>query len=546
MKDKKVEDFELLRNEARLITILNHNLKAKLDLYIKYIGLTKETMTKSISNKDASIAIFNSYIDEIKKDYDNEKNYLSIYQSLLDDYFNELSNRKPILNKIINEEFTLNYYKDKSENIIKGLKESIKSSKEFSIFREPKRDSLVDTKIGNKEIEKTTEELQQCMLYECKNYNKFKHKIKKSNYLISEMKKNIAILKKYLEDEKSKNKNDDKMDNISNAPTNENEESIIKTKNTFKIERKNIKHLTHRNILKLELDEGSDEERAHNKSTEDNRGFISNRIKEKAQKLTNYKKRKSIKKLPKIILKRRNSIITHFIKVEDLFNVSIEEGENEKIIEEELHSDDESNFENKIKQKKQMSKDCLEEIRKTIPSINLKQIEYNKLRAIKEVDRYSIQRRKFKKYYIKELKSKIEQMNNKVNLLEQKEKDMKEIIKNYKEKYQQIKLIKDTLSAYRKRLSGLLEPIHNLDNIKEEENECQDFFDSDSEEKEKEEEKGKEQEKDIKKKYNININNNDFKVSFIYGKRSKKKMENKFFKNNLKEKTKKIKRAKSK
>jgi hypothetical protein len=190
-------------------------LKAKLDLYIKYIGLTKETMTKSISNKDASIAIFNSYIDDIKKDYDilkidYEKNYLFIYQSLLDNYFDEISMGKPILNQNINEEFTLNYYKDKSENIIKGLKESIKSSKEFSIFREPKRDSLVDTKIGNKEIEKTTEELQQCMLYECKNYNKFKHKIKKSNYLISEMKKNIAILKKYLEDEKSKNKNDDK------------------------------------------------------------------------------------------------------------------------------------------------------------------------------------------------------------------------------------------------------------------------------------------------------------------------------------------------
>jgi len=200
-----------------------------------------------------------------------------------------------------------------------------------------------------------------------------------------------------------------------------------------------------------------------------------------------------------------------------------------------------------------MKNDYFDKIRQTIPEINLKQIEYNKLRAIKEVDRYSIQRRKYKKYNIKELKSKIEQMNYKANLLEQKEKVMKEFIKKNKENYQQFKLVKDTLSAYRKRLSGPINLMPNIDLIKEEENDLKDFFDSDNEEEKKEKEKGNEiekekveLEKEIKKKEKINKNNIDFKVSFIYGKGSKKKMEDKFFKNNLKEKTKKRNRAKSK
>ena len=300
MKDKKFQDFELLRNKASLTAILNQCLKAKLDMYKKYIDLTKETMTKSISNEGTSIKIFNSYIKEIQKDYDilktdYENNYLSKYQSLLDNYFDEINMGKPVLHQYINEEFTLKYFIDKSESVIRGLKDSIKLSKEFSIFREPKRDSLVETTIGNKEIEKTSDELQQCMLYECKNCNKFKYKIKKSNYLISEMKKNISILKKYLEDEKSKNKKDDKIDTISNEPTNENEENIILSKGTFKIERNNLEHFTKRSILKLELDEISDEERAHNKSDEDNRGLISNRKKKIAQKFGNITKKNPLR-----------------------------------------------------------------------------------------------------------------------------------------------------------------------------------------------------------------------------------------------------------
>ena len=103
---------------------------------------------------------------------------------------------KPVLKQIRAEEFALDYLKDEKDCIIKLLKKSVKSSKEFHLFREPRRDSLIDTKKGNKEIEITTSELQQNMLYECKKCNKYTHKIKKYNYQKKEIKKNIELLKK--------------------------------------------------------------------------------------------------------------------------------------------------------------------------------------------------------------------------------------------------------------------------------------------------------------------------------------------------------------
>ena len=66
---------------------------------------------------------------------------------------------KPILGQMRNEEFSLEYLKMKSNDIISGLKQSIKQSREYHLFREPKRNSLVDNKKGNKEIEKLTTEL---------------------------------------------------------------------------------------------------------------------------------------------------------------------------------------------------------------------------------------------------------------------------------------------------------------------------------------------------------------------------------------------------
>ena len=65
--------------------------------------------------------------------------------------------------------------------------------------------------------------------------------------------------------------------------------------------------------------------------------------------------KKSLNKVNKTE-KKRNKIIKEFQKVEDLFNSSSEESENEKLIDDELHSDDETVFEKKINNEKKLKK----------------------------------------------------------------------------------------------------------------------------------------------------------------------------------------------
>jgi len=68
-------------------------------------------------------------------------------------------------------------------------------------------------------------------------------------------------------------------------------------------------------------------------------------------------------------------------------------------------------FEKKIKQPKKLTTSHLNEVKQIIPEINLKQIEYNKYKIMKEDDLYSLQRRKFKSQNIEsniqELKKKL-------------------------------------------------------------------------------------------------------------------------------------------
>jgi hypothetical protein len=248
---------------------------------------------------------------------------------------------KPVLNQMRNEEFSLEYLKMKSNDIINGLKSSIKQSREYHLFREPRRDSLVDNKKGNKEIEKLTTELQQNMLYECKKYNKFLNKVKKYEFQKNELNKNIALIKKYMDPEKvnvSSNKSKKKKGLFT---------SVLDVGNKDKDKDKN----------KPKIKKNSDENRGNS---------LGKKI----------KKKKSTKE-----------IIKGFKKVEDLFDISSEE---EKIIDDELHSDDESVFENRISQPVQLSKTYLSEVRQFIPHINLTQIEFNKLKIIGEEDLYSL------------------------------------------------------------------------------------------------------------------------------------------------------------
>ena len=224
MKEKDGKSIDSLMREANETMIINKYLKNKLEFYKKHINLAKDTMTKCFSDKNnSSTDLINAYINEIQKDYDILKsdidnNYYSKYKTLYDECLSDITMGKPVLSQMRNEEFSLEYLKMKSNDIINGLRQSIKQSREYHLFREPKRDSLVDNKKGNKEIEKLTTELQQNMLYECKKYNKFFNKVKKYELKKNELDKNIALIKKYMDTEKVK------------VSTNENTSKISKQK----------------------------------------------------------------------------------------------------------------------------------------------------------------------------------------------------------------------------------------------------------------------------------------------------------------------------
>ena len=496
---------ELIEKKKEVI-LLNKFLENKLSLYKKYVELTKDIMNKfPIDDKDSALKLFNSYIDVINNDYNNlkeeyDKKIDNKYQSLLEESTSDITIGRPILYQYRNEEFYLDYLEKEKEDLITGLKKSVKQSKEFHLFREPKRDILIDIKNGNKEIDKAVNDLQQNMLYECKKCNKFKERKKKYKYQIDEIKKNVKILEKYIKEEKKNIDFDNNIENVKKpslfAPNKNEKEKVIEEENQNK-EKNFIENGMENKIEiengmenKIEIENGMKKENLKEKRKKSPKEFImENKIeneneKEKENGMTNkyfygkidfkqsinialnpnfmknFQKKKESKgddnsrrhssrdknnkkkhggknlKTSIRALNKKNKIISEFEKVEQLFEISIDD-EKEGIIDEELHSDDETVFENRIKKKKDL-KDYLKDLKKTIPEINLKQIEFNKIKIINEADVFSNQRRNYKNQNIeksiKELKKQIVKMKEKLEYIKIKEKYMKEYMEKFKMK----------------------------------------------------------------------------------------------------------------
>lgn len=555
-KQKDNNNIECLAEESYKIMIINKFLESKIKLYKKYIDLTKNTIQNLLDKNISPIKLFDSFINEIKKDYENLNDELQRkypkYKNLIDECSSDMSMGKPVLNQIRAEKFVLDYLITKEEDIINGLKYSIKESKKYHLFREPKRDSLIDYKKSNNQIEKITNEIQQNMLYECKQCNKFSLKIKKFNYKIEEIKKNIRVLKKYLKEEAKNSINNNNEEN--NDAKNE-EKNEIKKKSTFKKFILGKLYLKNSVNIALFNENFGNEEQDQNKSEENNNhDSEDNNIKKTITMKINAKNILNNKLKPN--LKKKNTIIKEFQKVEDLFNISSEEGEDEKLIDDELHSDDESVFEKKIKQPKKLTISYLNQIKKEIPIINLKQIEFNKVKIMDEADIYSLQRRQYKAQNIdnniKDFKKKIERMNEKIAVIQKKEKVMKEYISKIKKKYENLKPMRHQNSVVGQKVKFIKKSLMGVDKITEEENEDdmgEGSFGSDYENEDNEEsDKDKAEKNQIKHKADLkrSIFVGNFKVNVKNNKNLKKSVVDGIFINELGDKIKKEKRAHSK
>ena len=397
--DGESKKIKILADTANKRMTINKYLHKKLEIYQNYNKLTKEIVNKCFTEKkELPLVLFNNYTKTIQNDYEKiKKDYDNIYSkfnSLLEECRSEISMGKPIFDQKKNEEFKMDYLLIQKEDIINSLKKSITLSKQYRLFREPKRDIFVNIKKGNKLSEKTANILRETVLKQCKKCNKFYNNIKLYKSKINGISNNIDLLKKYIEVHK---------------------DFTLRTQNSD-----NKPDILGNYEMKVNLGEKLYiEDKKHNNSDE-NRDC--------------HKSRKN----------KRNETILQFIRVENLFDLPSEEGEDEKIIDDELHSDDDTILEGQIKFPKQLSTSYLSDIKKTIPQFNFSQINFNKGKMNGEVDIYSLQRRqKYKSQdvdiQIREQKKMIDKMTYKLEILKQKESIMKDFVKKLKEKYDEIK-----------------------------------------------------------------------------------------------------------
>ena len=134
---------------------------------------------------------------------------------------------------------------------------------------------------------------------------------------------------------------------------------------------------------------------------------------------------------------KKKGIIPSFAKKDEILIYSSSSvSENDCIIDEELHSDEDVNFESKVQTKKGLFTYYLQNIKSNIPSLNLKQIEYNKQKFHKEVDLYSMERRNKNESLSCLIREKLEK-KKKIKKKMKKNKLKLEKIENYIAKYKQ-------------------------------------------------------------------------------------------------------------
>ncbi len=269
------------------------------------------------------------------------------------------------LNLLKESNFLLQNSLKEKNFLINLLKNNLKQSKEHFIFREEIRENFLENKIdGENFYFDYLFNLQEFLHFKCKKFNFFYNK-------------NIQKLKTKL--------------NLINTIN-----YIKNQKNIKKLFDLNSNQFNHQNLLKIFKRSNSFEKK-----------FLNNE--------NNNKNNSKIE---------ISNILNSFLTIDEIL---ISNENNNIIIEEDLNSDEEISFPNKIKYKYAEYKN--------IPSLNLKQIEYNKYKNQKEIDLYSKERRinsdqneeqiKLIKKNIKKIKKNIKQNEIKIQNFENVIKDFK-------------------------------------------------------------------------------------------------------------------------
>ena len=482
-KQKRKEEIISLAEEAKLKINQNRLLSAQIDNYNNHIQMIKSFMNKCSQNNKITENIHNEnnksklIKNEFKNYYQQLKKFISDlreitnkikqkYEANNDIYFNDVFGDNLPYNQIYLDSFILSYSLQQKFNIIKKLKESINISRDYNIFREPKRETLINVKYGEEYIDDINQEYQRYALYELKQFNKYYNKCQKKLKKINNYKIKIQFFKQiinYYEQTNNGKANDNKQNNMQQLNNNflYNKSGIYNNKND-----KNKKIIIKKNY-KLEKDNNYNSFNLSNYGGMNNDDFgytladlnsyetdqtfnFGNMYNNNLLSLTSINSNKMINEP-----KKKKKI--NFQTVEELFDLSNNEGEKEAIIDNELHSDDEIVFEKKIKSKKKIIVDYLPKIKQQVPNLYFSQIEFNKSKVMNEADLYSYQRRQYQMQNVDEnikmMKKKLKIIKRRCKINEEKYESIKNYTKECEENYKYLKNLKIQMSMKQEKVN---------------------------------------------------------------------------------------------
>ena len=481
-KQKRKEQIIILAEDAKEKINQNRILTENIDNYNKHIQMIKSFMNKySESNKitekfqnnnnNKTIFIkdeFKKYFIQLKRSVEelkeSTKKIKQKYLSNSDTYFDDVSGDNLNYNQIHMDAFILSNSLEQKLNIIKKLKQSIHFSKDYNIFREPKRETLINSRYSEDYIDDINQELQRYALYEFRQFNKYSNRCMKKLKKVNKYKNKKNFFQQiinYFEqinygNIKNNNSNLNSNSHLKISGNNYNNNKIVKVikmpnKKYYKSDNDNnfynTINLNNYSDLNIE-DFGNGLSGLNTYEIDQTFNFGNNHLNNNLFSLSNNinsnNKNNSNKKSKKINLPT----------VEELFDLTNNEGEKEAIIDDELHSDDEIVFETKIKAKKKIIKDYLPNIKKVIPNLYLSQIEFNKSKVMNEADLYSHQRRQFQMQNVDEniklMKKKLKIIKRRCKINEQKYETMKNFTKECENDYNRLKAMKLQMSVKQK------------------------------------------------------------------------------------------------
>ena len=490
IKKQKEEIISFAEKATKLINE-NNTLLFTIEKYSNFLDQIKEILNikndKNYSEKEKTEIVLqkiSSYFSNLNKmraflsdSVDKLQQKSDINYSLI---FDENSTLKMELARNQADNFILsNELRQKADNITK-LKESLKSSKDHSLFREIKRETNSKCNEANPYLISENMKLQRDLIIDCKNTNKYKVKVWKKERLMYKKKDLISCLNdiiKFFEESVSKTKQNASSNvnktNVNKSIFNSKKKKIpYNSKNKIPRPSNNVQNYTttldtlsnrynfiNENYSSVNMnyynDNGKNKSKLRSslyksvnlKQTD----YIHNNSKQirnnSASKSKNNPYKEDDKNDKKVKIKNK----FEFLTVDELFDLDNVETVKEAIIDDELHSDDEVVFGDKVKPKKSIRTDYIEEIKKQVPRLYFSQIEFNKAKVMNEADLYSAQRRKFEMQNIDEnlktLKKKIKKIKKKCKYNQEKLEAMKNYDEILKDNYKILKPLKVTTSV---------------------------------------------------------------------------------------------------